>query len=77
MVKYLRRAPLDVFINCRYVHQDVEKTWITKIGHKATPYHNFKTLPHALPHALPYIVSQFSIVWCLFATGYHALPSVF
>ena len=30
---------------------------------------------NALPHVSPYIFFQFSIVWRLFAMGYHALPS--
>ena len=41
------------------------------IGQNGMHYHNFKTLPHALP----YISYQFGMVWGLFATGYHALPS--
>ena len=36
-----------------------------------TNYHNFNTLPHALP----YIFSKFRMVWGLFATGDHVLPS--
>ena len=57
IVKYLKRIPLDVSINWRYLHQDARKTWITWIGHNATRYHNF----NALPHALPYIFSQYNM----------------
>ena len=44
---------------------------LTWIGHNAKCYHNF----NALPHPLPYIFTEFSMVWGLFATGYHLLPS--
>ena len=60
-VKYLQKVPLDVSINWRYLHQDAGKTWVTRIGHNATRYHNFNVLPHAIPHALPFIFSQFNI----------------
>ena len=40
-------------------------------GHNGTHYHNF----NVLSHALPYIFSQLTMVWGLFAAGYHALPS--
>ena len=46
---------------------------LTWIGHNAKHYHNFITLPRVLPN----IFSQFSMVWGLFAMGYHALPSIF
>ena len=38
---------------------------LTPMGHNEMRYHNF----NMLPHALLYILSQFSIVWGLFATG--------
>ena len=38
------------------------QTLQTCIGHDATCYHNFNTLPHALPHGLLYISSQFNMV---------------
>ena len=49
-------------------HYQTLQTWI---GHNATRYHNLS----ALVHALLYIFSQFSMVWWLIATGYHAFPS--
>ena len=59
MVKYLQSVPLDVSINWRYLYLDAGKTWITLIGHNATPCHNFNALQHALPHTLPHIFSHF------------------
>ena len=44
---------------------------LTQIGHNPTHYHNL----NLLPHVLPYILCKFSMVWGLFATVYHALPS--
>ena len=45
------------------------QTWI---GQNATRYHNLNDLPLALPC----IISYFSRVWGLFASGYRALPSI-
>ena len=49
--------------HCHTLH-----TWM---GHNAARHHNF----NELPHALSYIFSQFSLVFGLFTTGYHTLPS--
>ena len=58
MLKYLQRVPLGIsIINWHYLYQDAPKTWVTSIGHSATLYHSFITLPYALP----YIFSQFNI----------------
>ena len=54
----------------RYRKFFLSLTWIT---YNATHYHNF----NMLPHVLLYIFSQFIMVWRLFATGYHASPSIF
>ena len=45
------------------------------VGHVgyAMHYHNF----NVLPQAIPYIFTQLSMVLGLFATRYHALPSIF
>ena len=73
MVKCLQKVLLDVSINWRYLYQDAGKTWMIWIGHNGTRYHNF----NMLSQAFSYIFYQFSMVWELFATGYHALPSIF
>ena len=62
MLKNLQRVPLDkCIINLHSLHQDAGKTWMTWIGHNATRYHNFITLPHSLSHVLPFIFSQFNM----------------
>ena len=66
------RFPLTKDISVTFegvtTHYQTLQTWI---GHNVTCYHNL----NAPPDVLPYIFSQFSMVWGLFAIGYHALPA--
>ena len=62
MLKNLQRVLLDKsIINLHALHQDAGKTWMTWIGHNATCYHIFITLPHWLSHVLPFIFSLFDM----------------